>query len=110
MRPSTLSSTALAKTPLSFGDIWRGLARGIERPQKIPARLCALKAEDEPLLEALARMMDCWSPLEKPWCFLAIEALLPPSTFWRAFHQHWRSFQQPPLGRYLWSLGRRRLH
>ncbi len=83
---------------------------GLSDRQKILARLCALNAEDAQLLEALARIMDCYSPLEKPWCFLAIEALLPPSAFWRAFHQHWRSFEQPPHGRYLWSLGRRRFH
>jgi hypothetical protein len=83
---------------------------GLGERQKILARLCALKADDTQLLEALARMMDCYSPPEKPWCFLAIEALLPPSTFWRAFHQHWRSFEQPPHGRCLWSLGRRQFH
>jgi hypothetical protein len=42
--------------------------------------------------------------------FPRIEPLLPPSAFWRAFHQYWPSFEQPPHGRYLWSLGRRRLH
>jgi hypothetical protein len=64
---------------------------GLGERQKILARLCALKADDTQLQEALARMMDCYSPLEKPRCFLAIEALLPPSAFWRAFHQHWQA-------------------
>ncbi len=83
---------------------------GLSERQKTLARLCTLKADDAQILEALARLMDYYSPLEKPWCFLAIEALLSPSAFWRAFHQHWRSFEQLPHGRYLWSLGRRRVH
>jgi hypothetical protein len=83
---------------------------GLSERQKILARLCALKADDAQLLEALARIMECYGPLEKPWCFLAVEALLPPSAFWRTFHQYWQSFEQPPHGRYLWTLGRRRIH
>ncbi len=70
---------------------------GLSDRQKILARFCALKAEDAQLLETLTRMMDCYSALEKPWCFLAI-ALLPPSAFWQAFHQHLSPvlFTQPP--------------
>ncbi len=96
----------------STGEAISGAAwlEGLGERQKILARLCALKADDAQLLEALARIMECYGPLEKPWCFLAIEALLPPSVFWRAFHQNWQSFEQPPHGRYLWALGRRRLH
>jgi hypothetical protein len=96
----------------STGEAISGAAwlEGLGERQKILARLCPLKADDAQLLEALARIMACYGPLEKPWCFLAIEALLPPSVFWRAFHQYWQSFEQPPHGRYLWTLGRRRIH
>ncbi len=39
---------------------------GLSERQKILARLCALKAEDAQLLEALWRIMDCYGPLETP--------------------------------------------
>ncbi len=83
---------------------------GLSQRQKLLAGLCAQKSDDAEILEALALVMGCYDSLEKPWCFLAVEALLPPSTFWRAFHQYWPSFEQPPHGRYLWSLKRRRRH
>ncbi|GLI95365.1 hypothetical protein LMG27198_43570 [Methylocystis echinoides] len=43
--------------------------------QKILVKLCALKADDGEILEAFARLMDFCAPLEKYWCFLAVEAL-----------------------------------
>ncbi len=89
------------------GALW---LEGLGERQKILAKLCTLKADDAQLLDAIARMMDYYTPIEKPWCFLAIEALLPPSAFWCAFHRHWRSFERPPHGRFLWALGRRRAH
>ncbi|WP_363345675.1 hypothetical protein [Methylocystis echinoides] len=81
---------------------------GLSERQKTLARLCALKADDAHILDELERMLGCYTSMEKPWCFLSIEALLPAAVFWRAFHLHWRSFEQPPHGRYLWTLGRRR--
>ncbi len=100
-----MSETGSSACVTRSGATW---LEGLSERQKILATLCAMKADDAQLLEALARLMEHYTPLEKPWCFLAIEALLPPSAFWRAFHLFWPSFEQPPHGRFLWSLGRRR--
>jgi hypothetical protein len=83
---------------------------GLINRQKALSKLCALKAADAQILEAPARMMDHYGPVEKPWCFLAIEGLLSPSAFWRAFQQRWASFRGPPYGCYLWTLRRLRRH
>ncbi len=82
---------------------------GLTDRQKVLAKLSALKADNTQILDELANVMGCYSRIEKPCCFLALEPLLPPPAFWQAFHQHWRSFKDVPHGRYLWVLGRRRL-
>ncbi len=82
---------------------------GLGERQKVLNELFARKTDDETVLEELARILICYRPIEKPWSFLALEPFLTPSAFWKAFHRHWTSFDQPPHGRYLWILGRRRL-